>query len=283
MQLAWATIGVVHARPLAHPADSCWRRRPSSTAEWGIRGLRTSYPRGGPAAWTAWGFLAGAAVGLTWPILLGDEPRRACRSGRVLGAVTVPTSGARYAGWPVARQRLPACREASGTGTKTGACCSTCRLPGSGPTRSQRPRSRHPHPVRFHPACSGQFSPARLAESVGRPPGAPAGGQIGANRSCSQRPSACGPSRPRAGKEAGMTRVLRLVAVAVLLTGTAAAIAPAVMAQSPPRWVLHVGNYPGGISNGVRARVVQASQDARCRGTACSPGRRRRHRWTTCR
>jgi hypothetical protein len=68
-----------------------------------------------------------------------------------------------------------------------------------------------------------------------------------------------------------MTRVLRLVAVAVLLTGTAAAIAPAAMAQAPPWWVLHVDNYPGGISNGVRARVVQASQDLTSSGTRLQP------------
>jgi hypothetical protein len=68
-----------------------------------------------------------------------------------------------------------------------------------------------------------------------------------------------------------MTRVLRLVAVAVLLTGTAAAIAPAAIAQPPPNWVLHVDNYPGGISNGVRARVVQASQDLTRSGTRLQP------------
>src|SRR6266540_2307643 len=62
-------------------------------------------------------------------------------------------------------------------------------------------------------------------------------------------------------REGHMARVLRLVFLIALLGMIVVPQASA--ADGSPLWVLHVQNYPGGISNGVRARLTAPSVGTR--------------------
>jgi hypothetical protein len=67
-----------------------------------------------------------------------------------------------------------------------------------------------------------------------------------------------------------MRRASMLVAALGLLTATIALMPSAVSAGGTPLWVKHVRNYPGGISGGVRARLValQSETDAAASASA---------------
>ena len=58
-----------------------------------------------------------------------------------------------------------------------------------------------------------------------------------------------------------MRKVL-VVVLALVAASVGVGAAPAADQPKPPRWVLHVQNYPGGISNGVRATLDVGNQSA---------------------
>jgi hypothetical protein len=65
-----------------------------------------------------------------------------------------------------------------------------------------------------------------------------------------------------------MRRGSMLVAALGLLTATIALMPSAVSAGGTPLWVKHVRNYPGGISGGVRARLVALQSQTDAAGSA---------------
>src|ERR1700716_3159107 len=58
-----------------------------------------------------------------------------------------------------------------------------------------------------------------------------------------------------------MKKVL-VVVLALIAASVGVGAAPAADQPKPPRWVLHVQKYPGGISNGVRAALDVGNQSA---------------------
>jgi hypothetical protein len=65
-----------------------------------------------------------------------------------------------------------------------------------------------------------------------------------------------------------MRRASTIALALGLLTATIALSSPAVAADATPLWVKHVRNYPGGISGGVRARLVALEAQTDQAGTA---------------
>ena len=62
-----------------------------------------------------------------------------------------------------------------------------------------------------------------------------------------------------------MQRWFCVVSVVVVSLGTSAVGVGAAATPADPPWVVHVRNYPGGISNGVRAMISPEAQAARAR------------------
>src|SRR5512132_3877191 len=65
-----------------------------------------------------------------------------------------------------------------------------------------------------------------------------------------------------------MRRASRFLVTFALVTATVALAPSAVSAGGTPLWVKHVRNYPGGISGGVRARLVALQAETAAAGAA---------------